>query len=277
MIGKPTSAGGMAGNLVAWGYAFLILGPMVWILSNSFKRQIDILMGTTIAPVTLLNYQSIINSRQSHFLWNLWNSAVVSVVSTALVLIIATLAAFTVARLQPPRWVTFILLGWAVVFHMLPTLTFIGSWYVMFTQIGLHGTYTALILTQVVQGLPMALFLMIGFVSNIPKELVQAARLDGCTYAQVFRHLILPLSFGGMAAAGALAFISAWSDFAVALNLSNKDTMTAPVAIANFAQEHQILYGQMAAASILSMIPALAFIMFGQRFVVRGLLAGAVK
>lgn len=277
MIGKPTSAGGIAGNLVAWGYAFLILGPMVWILSNSFKRQIDILMGTTIAPVTLLNYQSIINSRQSHFLWNLWNSAVVSVVSTALVLIIATLAAFTVARLQPPRWVTLILLGWAVVFHMLPTLTFIGSWYVMFTQVGLHGTYTALILTQVVQGLPMALFLMIGFVSNIPKELVQAARLDGCTYAQVFRHLILPLSFGGMAAAGALAFISAWSDFAVALNLSNKDTMTAPVAIANFAQEHQILYGQMAAASILSMIPALAFIMFGQRFVVRGLLAGAVK
>ncbi|WP_454855239.1 carbohydrate ABC transporter permease [Rhizobium binxianense] len=277
MTGKRNLIGGIAGNLVAWGYAFIILGPMVWILSNSFKRQIDILMGTTIAPVTLLNYQSIINSRQSHFLWNLWNSAVVSIISTALVLVIATLAAFTVARLQPPRWVTFILLGWAVVFHMLPTLTFIGSWYVMFTQAGLHGTYTALILAQVVQGLPMALFLMIGFVSNIPKELVQAARLDGCTYAQVFRHLILPLSLGGMAAAGALAFISAWSDFAIALNLSNKDTMTAPVAISTYAQEHQILYGQMAAASILSMIPALAFIMFGQRFVVRGLLAGAVK
>ncbi len=271
------TVGGFAGNAMAWGYALLILAPIVWILSNSFKRQIDILMGTTIAPFTLINYQQIINSRQSHFLWNLWNSAVVSVVSTAVVLAIATLAAFTVARLQPPRWVTFILLGWALVFHMLPTLTFVGSWYVMFTQAGLHGTYTGLILAQIVQGLPMALFLMIGFVMNIPRELVQAARLDGCSYAQVFRHLILPLSMGGMAAAGALTFIGAWSDFAVALNLSNKDTMTAPVAIATFAQEHQILYGQMAAASILSMIPALAFIMFGQRFVVRGLLAGAVK
>ncbi len=271
------TVGDLAGNAMAWGYALLILAPIVWILSNSFKRQIDILMGTTIAPFTLINYQQIINSRQSHFLWNLWNSAVVSVVSTALVLAIATLAAFTVARLEPPRWVSFILLGWALVFHMLPTLTFVGSWYVMFTQAGLHGSYTALILAQVVQGLPMALFLMIGFVMNIPRELVQAARLDGCTYAQVFRHLILPLSMGGMAAAGALTFIAAWSDFAIALNLSNKDTMTAPVAIATFAQEHQILYGQMAAASILSMIPALAFIMFGQRFVVRGLLAGAVK
>lgn len=269
--------GDFAGNAMAWGYALLILTPIVWIFSNSFKRQIDILMGTTIAPFTLVNYQQIINSRQSHFLWNLWNSAVVSVVSTALVLAIATLAAFTVARLDPPRWVSFILLGWALVFHMLPTLTFVGSWYVMFTQAGLHGSYTALILAQIVQGLPMALFLMIGFVMNIPRELVQAARLDGCTYAQVFRHLILPLSMGGMAAAGALTFIAAWSDFAIALNLSDKDTMTAPVAIATFAQEHQILYGQMAAASILSMIPALAFIMFGQRFVVRGLLAGAVK
>lgn len=271
------TVGDFAGNAMAWGYALLILTPIVWIFSNSFKRQIDILMGTTIAPFTLVNYQQIINSRQSHFLWNLWNSALVSVVSTALVLAIATLAAFTVARLDPPRWVSFILLGWALVFHMLPTLTFVGSWYVMFTQAGLHGTYTALILAQIVQGLPMALFLMIGFVSNIPRELVQAARLDGCTYAQVFRHLILPLSMGGMAAAGALTFIAAWSDFAIALNLSNKDTMTAPVAIATFAQEHQILYGQMAAASILSMIPAMAFIMFGQRFVVRGLLAGAVK
>ena len=100
------SLSGIGGNLIAWGYALIILGPMIWILSNSFKRQIDILMGTTVAPFTLVNYQLIINSRQSHFLWNLWNSAVVSVISTLLVLVIATLAAFTVARLQPPRWVT---------------------------------------------------------------------------------------------------------------------------------------------------------------------------
>src|SRR3546814_21103983 len=111
---------GIGGNLLAWGYALIILGPMVWIFSNSFKRQIDILMGTTIAPFTLSNYQQIISSRQSNFLWNLWNSAVVSVTSTVLVLAIATVAAFTLARLQPPRWVSFVLLGWALVFHMLP-------------------------------------------------------------------------------------------------------------------------------------------------------------
>lgn len=265
------------GNVVAWGYALIILGPMVWIVSNSFKRQIDILMGTAFAPVTFNNYTGILASRQSQFLWNLFNSALVGVITTAVVLAIATLTAFAVVRLNPPKWFTVGMLGWAVIFHVLPTLTFVGSWYVMFSQLGLHGTYVAIILTHIVNNLPMAIFLMIGFVLNIPKDLIQAARLDGCTYGKVFVHVVLPLSLGGMAAAGALTFINSWSDFAIALNLSNRETMTAPVAIATFAQEHQIRYGEMAAASVMSMIPALVFILFGQRFVVRGLLAGAVK
>ncbi|AEQ51246.1 carbohydrate ABC transporter permease [Pelagibacterium halotolerans] len=277
MKSRAFSAGNIGGNLVAWGYALIILGPMAWILSNSFKRQIDILMGTTVAPVTTSNYVNIIASRQSDFLWNLFNSGLVAVISTALVLAIATVSAFTVVRLSAPRWFTFGILGWALIFHMLPTLTFVGSWYVMFSQMGLHGSYLAIILTHTVNNLPLAIFLMMGFLLNIPKELVQAARLDGCNYRQVFIHLVIPLSMGGMAAAGALTFINSWSDFAIALNLSNRDTMTAPVAIATFAQEHQIRYGEMAAASVLSMIPALVFILFGQRFVVRGLLAGAVK
>jgi multiple sugar transport system permease protein len=268
---------GVGGQMVAWGYALLILAPMVWILSNSFKRQIDILMGRAIAPFTLANYDSLLWSRQSHFLDNVLNSSIVAVTSTALALLIATLAAFTIVRLDPPKWVVVIVLGWSLIFHMLPTLTFVSAWYWMFSRVGLLGTYTALILTHTVHNLPMALFLMTGFVMNIPRELVQAARLDGCTYGQVFRHLIVPLSLGGMAATGALAFINSWSDFAIALNLSDPRTTTVPVAIATFAQEHQIRYGEMAAGSVLSMIPALAFILFGQRFVVRGLLAGAVK
>ena len=265
------------GNLVAWGYALLILGPMVWIVSNSFKRQIDILMGTSFATPTLANYRQLLFSRQSNFLENLANSGIVAVVSTVIVLAIATLAAFTIVRLQPPKWAIWLLLGWSLVFHMLPTLTFVGSWYVMYSNAGLHGTYTALVLTQVVHNLPTTLFLMVGFILAIPNELIQAARLDGCSYGQVFARIVLPLSYGGMAAAGALAFISAWSDFAIALNLSNRSTMTAPVAIATFAQEHEVRYGAMAAASVVSMIPALVLILFGQRYVIRGLMAGAVK
>lgn len=267
----------LRGHLVAWGYALIILGPMLWILSNSFKRQIDILMGAGLTEPVLTNYTTVLFSRQSDFLMNLWNSAVVSVTSTVLVLAIATLAAFTILRLEPPKWAILLLMGWALIFHMLPTLTFVGSWYVMFTNLNLHGTFIVLILTHSVNALPQTMFLMIGFLMNIPKELIHSARIDGCSYGQVFRRIVVPLSYGGLAAAGALAFIQSWSDFAIALNLSDKDTMTAPVAIATYAQEYQILYGEMAASSVISMIPALVLILFGQRLVVRGLMAGALK
>ncbi|MEK9571648.1 MAG: carbohydrate ABC transporter permease, partial [Paracoccaceae bacterium] len=247
----------LGGHLVAWGYALIILGPMLWILSNSFKRQIDILMGAGLTEPVLTNYNTVLFSRQSDFLMNLWNSAVVSVTSTILVLAIATLAAFTILRLEPPKWAILLLMGWALIFHMLPTLTFVGSWYIMFTNLNLHGTFLVLILTHSVNALPQTMFLMIGFLMNIPKELIHSARIDGCSYGQVFRRIVVPLSYGGLAAAGALAFIQSWSDFAISLNLSDKDTMTAPVAIATYAQEYQILYGEMAASSVISMIPAL--------------------
>jgi len=267
----------LGGHLVAWGYALIILGPMLWILSNSFKRQIDILMGAGLTEPVLTNYNTVLFSRQSDFLMNLWNSAVVSVTSTIIALAIATLAAFTILRLEPPKWAILLLMGWALIFHMLPTLTFVGSWYVMFTNLNLHGTFLVLILTHSVNALPQTMFLMIGFLMNIPKELIHSARVDGCSYGQVFRRIVVPLSYGGLAAAGALAFIQSWSDFAISLNLSDKDTMTAPVAIATYAQEYQILYGEMAASSVISMIPALVLILFGQRLVVRGLMAGALK
>lgn len=267
----------LGGHLVAWGYALIILGPMLWILSNSFKRQIDILMGAGLTKPVLTNYNTVLFSRQSDFLMNLWNSAVVSVTSTIIVLAIATLAAFTILRLEPPKWAILLLMGWALIFHMLPTLTFVGSWYIMFTNLNLHGTFLVLILTHSVNALPQTMFLMIGFLMNIPKELIHSARIDGCSYGQVFRRIVVPLSYGGLAAAGALAFIQSWSDFAISLNLSDKDTMTAPVAIATYAQEYQILYGEMAASSVISMIPALVLILFGQRLVVRGLMAGALK
>jgi len=267
----------LGGHLVAWGYALIILGPMLWILSNSFKRQIDILMGAGLTKPVLTNYNTVLFSRQSDFLMNLWNSAVVSVTSTIIVLAIATLAAFTILRLEPPKWAILLLMGWALIFHMLPTLTFVGSWYIMFTNLNLHGTFLVLILTHSVNALPQTMFLMIGFLMNIPKELIHSARIDGCSYGQVFRRIVVPLSYGGLAAAGALAFIQSWSDFAISLNLSDKNTMTAPVAIATYAQEYQILYGEMAASSVISMIPALVLILFGQRLVVRGLMAGALK
>jgi len=267
----------VAANGVVWGYAALIVLPTLWVLSNAFKYKIDIITGTTISPITWSNFEQLLFSRQSHFLWNLFNSAVVAVISTAIVIVAATMAAFTLGRLRVPGWVRWLILGWALLFQMLPTLTFVGSWYVMWSAVGLHGTYVAVILTHVVHNLPMGLFLMLSFMAALPQELFQAARMDGCSNGQMFWRVAFPLVRGGMIAATALIFIFSWSDFAIALALTSPATMTAPVAISTFAQEYDIRYGEMAAGTLLSIVPALVLILVGQRFIVRGLLAGAVK
>ncbi|MBV1867764.1 MAG: carbohydrate ABC transporter permease [Marinosulfonomonas sp.] len=274
---RRLSAGRLFSNTLVWGYAFLILGPMVWVLSNAFKFQIDILTGKIFAPFTWRNFEQLLFSRQSNFLANLLNSAIVATASTLIVIVIATMAAFTLARLKMPDWIRWSVLGWALLFHMLPTLTFVGSWYQMFAAVGLHGTYFALIATHVVFNLPMALFLMMTFVTALPEDLIQAARMDGCSNGAMFWRIVMPLVRGGLIATSALMFIFSWSDFAIALTLSSTDTMTAPVAIATYAQEYEIRYGEMAAGAAMSMIPALTLILVGQSFVVRGLLAGAVK
>lgn len=269
--------GGLVANSAVWGYALVILGPTSWVLSNAFKFKIDIITGATLSPFTWINFQELLFSRQSDFLANLFNSALIGVVSTAIVIMVATMSAFTLVYLEVKLWVRWALLGWALLFHMLPTLTFVGSWYLMYSSIGLHGTYFAVIMTHAVHNLPMALFLMISFVGALPRELIQAARMDGCTYAQVFWRIVFPLVRGGMIAATALTFIFSWSDFAISLTLTSRDTMTVPVAIATFAQEYDIRYGEMAAGTVLSVMPALLLILVGQNFIVRGLLAGAVK
>ena len=269
--------GQIVSNSIVWGYALLILAPMAWVISNAFRRQIDILQGNLISPFTWGNFEELLFSRQSDFLMNLLNSAIVATCATVLIILVASMAAFTLGRLNVPSWFKWGVLGWALLFNMLPTLTFIGSWYVMFANLGLHGTYFAIIITQVVIHLPLAIFLLLNFLEGIPDELLQAARMDGLSDGQTFRKIILPLLQGGLIATAALVFIFAWSDFAVALNLTSSETMTAPVAISTYAQEYEIRYGEMAAGSVLSMLPALTLILIGQRFVVNGLLAGAVK
>ena len=277
MSGNRAGVGRIFSNSLVWGYALLVLGPMSWVLSNAFKYQIDILTGELFSRFTLSNFEQLMFSRQSDFLMNLLNSAIVATTSTFIVIVVASMAAFTLTRLEVPSWVRWTVLGWALLFQMLPTLTFVSSWYMMFKMAGLHGSYFAVTMTHVVFNLPMALFLMMTFIGALPKELMQAARMDGCSSGVIFWRIVLPLVRGGMIATSALMFIFSWSDFAISLNLTSTETMTAPVAIATYAQQYEIRYGAMAAGAAMSMLPALALILLGQKFVVRGLLAGAVK
>ncbi len=266
-----------ASQCFVWGYAMLILFPFLWIAMTAFKRQIDILSNQFFFTPILGNFEELIFSKQSTFFADLLNSGIVAISSTAIVVALCSMAAFTLLRMRVPMWLNLALFGWAMLFHMLPPITFVGAWFAMFSEAGLINTYSGLILAHVTINLPMGLWLMSNFLREVPRDLYEAASIDGCSNAGTFFRIVLPLVRPGMIATSALIFIFSWSDFTLALNLSAKATQTVPVSIATFAQEFEIKYGEMAAGSLLSTLPALLLILFGQRFIVKGLLSGAVK
>ncbi|TMG86312.1 MAG: carbohydrate ABC transporter permease [Betaproteobacteria bacterium] len=254
-----------------------VLGPFAWILTASFKYQIAIYSGEWPFTPTWSNYAEVLFGRRSDFLGNVVNSLIVASASTALVLIVGALAAYSLQRFRWPAWVTAAFLGWTLVFHMIPVMTLIGPWYVAFRELGLYDTRLALILTHVTINLPMTVWLMRAFFREVPREIEEAAVVDGCRPFQAFYRVALPLVVPGLIASGILAFIFSWNEFPVALSLTSRDLATVPVAIARFAQQYEIQHSQMAAASIIATIPALILMALGQRFIVRGLTLGAVK
>jgi multiple sugar transport system permease protein len=256
---------------------FAIVGPFLWILTASFKHQIAIYAGEFPFTPTLANFAEVLLGRRSDFAGNVGNSLLVAGASTALVLVVGTLAAYSLRRFRWPRWVVAGFLGWTLVFHMVPVLTVIGPWYIAFRELGLYDTRAALVLTHVTINLPMTVWLMSAFFREIPPEIEEAARVDGCGPLDAFLRIVLPLAVPGLIASGILAFVFSWNEFPIALSLTSRATATVPVAIARFAQQYEVQHAQMAAASVISTLPAVLLMFLGQRFIVRGLTLGAVK
>jgi len=139
------------------------------------------------------------------------------------------------------------------------------------------STYTAVILAHATLNLPIGLWLMATFIREVPRELEEAARIDGCGTLQMLWRVVVPVVMPGIAATAILVFIHSWNEFVVALNLTARQTATVPVAIAKYAQENETKYTAMAAGAVLSVLPSLVLLFFAQRAIVRGLTAGAVK
>ncbi|MBV1708077.1 MAG: carbohydrate ABC transporter permease [Hyphomicrobiales bacterium] len=257
--------------------AFIIVAPFLWVALQSFKYEIQILQGTWFTEPTLHNYVDVLWSQRSDFLKNVLNSMIVAGVSTICVLVVGTLAAYSLARLRWKRWIAAGFLAWTLVFNMIPPLTLVGPWFLIFREIGLLQSLFALVLTHITLNLPMTVWMMMAYFNELPRDIEEAAMVDGCRRIDAFWRVSLPLVAPGLIAAGVLAFVFSWNEFAVALNLTSRATATVPVAIAQFSQQYEVQNGQMAAASVLSTIPALLLMFFGQKFIIQGLTMGAVK
>ncbi len=264
-------------HLVLVLVAVLTVVPFLWVIAAGFRTQISLLIGELWFTPNLDNFREVLFSKTSEFLLNYRNSLIVGLASTVLCLLIGTLAAWSLHRMRWPRWVPHLFLGWALIFHMIPPIALAGAWFAMFRTIGLDNTFSAVILAHTTLNLPIALWLMGVFLADVPRELEEAARIDGASTPQLLLRVVVPVVAPGLVATAILVFIFSWNEFAVALNLTLKQTATVPVAIAKFAQDFEIKYTEMAASAALSIIPALILLLIGQRYIVKGLTAGAVK
>jgi multiple sugar transport system permease protein len=258
--------------LVAYSVA-----PYVWTIFTSLKTERELYqVPITYAPrnPTAINYVHTFS--QNPFGQFLANSAVVSIASTAVCLLIASLAAYAFARLRF-RGSGPLLTG-VLVIAMIPLITVIVPLYVLVRGFGLLNSYPGLMAPYVTWSLPVAIFILTAFFRDIPRDLEEAALIDGCSRVGTLFRVIAPLAAPGLATAGIIVFVNTWNELLVALTLTSTPEMrTITVGIALFRGEFSFPWGVISAAVMLATIPIVTLILAGQRLVIRGLTAGAVK
>ena len=262
------------GSLVVIAYALL---PVAWILSLSLKPAAD-LNDNRFVPreLSLEHYRAIFADAQ--FPAALWNSIGIAAISTLLAVSLAMFAAYAIVRLRFRGRA--LILRAALSIAMFPPVTVIGPLFNLWRNIGLYDTWPGLILPYMTFTLPLAIWILSAFFREIPWDLDKAARVDGATPFQAFRHVIAPLAAPGIFTAAILVFIFAWNDFLFAAALtSTNDARTVPAAIAFFtgSSRFELPIGSIAAASVVVTIPVSLVVLIFQRRIVAGLTAGAVK
>jgi multiple sugar transport system permease protein len=263
-----------ASNFIVILYALV---PLVWIVSLSLKRGAD-LSDNRFFPQTLSleHYRAIFHDLQ--FPTALWNSIGIGIISTLLAVFLATFAAYAIVRLEFPG--KRLILAGALAIAMFPSVAIIGPLFNLWRQIGLFDTWLGLILPYMTFTLPLAIWTLSAFFREIPWDLDKAARVDGATPFQAFRHVIVPLVAPGVFTAAILVFIFAWNDFLFAISLtSTQQARTVPAAIAFFTgtSRFELPTGSIAAASVVVTLPIVVMVLIFQRRIVAGLTAGAVK
>ncbi|HEY3368101.1 MAG TPA: carbohydrate ABC transporter permease [Symbiobacteriaceae bacterium] len=257
-------------GLVAFFLVFMF--PFIWMILSSFKTQAEIM---SIPPrwtftAGLKNYVEVFKGQE--FGAYMANSFVIAVGSTLAGLVLGLPAAYSIARNKQAS------LGFTIlVARIVPGITFLIPWFMIFTRMHLVDTLTALILSHMLVTMPFVVWVMVPFFEAIPNELIEAARVDGCTEQSAFIRIVLMISGPGIITSSILAFIFSWNNFMFSQILTGKHTKTLPVAIFNFLGYSEINWGGLMAAAVIITLPVLILALITQKYIVRGLTAGAVK
>ncbi len=253
------------------------LFPFYWLINISLKTGADLSSADVIPPSPSLdNYTSIFQN--AGFTRALGNSAIVSLVTTFIGVVVGAFAAYALARLKVRG--KFILLAIILSITTFPQIAIAAPLFRLWSDIGLYNTIIGLVIPYLTFALPLSIYILVSFFREIPRDLEEAALVDGATHFEAFRKVVVPLAAPGLATTAILTFISAWNEFLLATTLTSSTTArTVPVAISQFtgSSQFEVPLGTQAAASVVISIPLIVLVLLFQKRIVAGLTAGAVK
>lgn len=266
--------------LVVWS-----VFPFFWIFLTSLKSPADVIAvpPTFVFKPTISNYMALIFGEQRgnfaaarpDFPRYFLNSIIISFGAVGLSLATGIPAAYALARFEFPfkNTLAFVFMS----FRFVPFVAFVIPIYVLYQRTGLYNTHIGLILAYQIISLPFTIWMLRSFFLEIPKEIQESAKIDGCSELGVLARIILPLSAPGIAVTVILGFMFCWNAFNFPLMLAGRQTFPVTVGAIQFISYEQVLWGQMAAASIVSVMPQLILSLLVQKYIVRGLTMGAVR
>lgn len=259
---------------IAMSAVLVFLFPIVWLILGSLKPPADLLTVSLPTQPTLVNYNTVLGRFPVGRY--LRNSLIVAIGSTSITLITGSLAAygFTRYRFRAKR---FLLLSTLLV-RMLPAVAVGIPLFLLFSRLRLTDTYQGLILAHVAGQLPLVIWILQGFLEDIPGELIDAGLVDGCNRLSVLYHIVLPLAAPGLAVAAVFSFLISWNDFGLAFMLvSTPDRLTMPVGMSQMNLQYGVRWDNLSAAAVMYIVPTIIMALILQRYIVRGLTMGAVK
>ncbi|MDI3542737.1 MAG: multiple sugar transport system permease protein [Candidatus Atribacteria bacterium] len=250
------------------------LFPFLWMFLTSFKTRVQTIDPSVwIFKPTLENYQAVFQKRD--LLLYIKNSAVVVSLTTLTSLFLGTLTAYGLARFNFSRKED--LAYWILSLRMLPPMAVVIPFFLLGRFIGLLDTHILLVIVYLSFNIPFTIWMMRGFIEDIPRELEEAAWVDGCSRFQAIWRIIFPLVAPGLAATAIFCVIQSWNEFALAFFLTSFNARTVPTTVTFFLSVLGVIWGEMAAVGVIATLPVLIFALIVQKYLVRGLTFGAIK
>jgi sorbitol/mannitol transport system permease protein len=267
--------GSPVAGTIAWISALVMFFPIAWMVLASFKTEVQAVQTPPLLVFvpTLVNYKNIFS--EANYLLFAWNSIAISIGATLLTLIIGVPAAFAMA-FYPTKRTRGILL-WMLSTKMLPAVGVLVPIYLLCRDFGLLDTKTALIIINMLSNLPIAVWMLYTFFRDLPKDIIEASRIDGANLRQVLVYVLLPLVMPGIASTGLLGIILCWNEAFWSLNLTAHHAAPLTAFIASFSAPQGLFWAKLSAASVLAIAPILIFGWISQKQLVSGLTFGAVK